>query len=128
MTDLQCPYCGSERIETEAALQSPKSDTHVGRWRIGCGYTMFIIVLLLGVVSLLFRSLWLDGALVIPGMWIAIAAFIFAGFLLIVTAYTARWDPMNRHICQKCGLSWLTEIEPEQGKTPPSLSNGGATG
>lgn len=114
MAELNCPYCGSDQIETEAALQSPKSNTSIGRWRIGCGYTMFGIVLVMGIVSLLFRQIWMAGALAIPGMWIALAAFFFAAFLLIATIFAARWDPMNRHICRACGLSWLTEIESDQ--------------
>ena len=77
MAELNCPYCGSDQIETEAALQSPKSNTSIGRWRIGCGYTMFGIVLVMGIVSLLFRQIWMAGALAIPGMWIALAAFFF---------------------------------------------------
>ena len=109
MAEPNCPYCGSDQIDTEAALQSPKSDTSVGRWRIGCGVAMFVVVLLMGIFSLLFRQIWMAGALAIPGIWIAVAAFFFAAFLLIITIYASRWDPMTRHICRSCGLSWLTE-------------------
>ena len=119
MAEEQCPYCGNDKFETETALQAPRSDAHIGRWRIGCGYTLFLVVALIGVVSLIARTLWLDGSLETPANWIALAAFAFAAFLLFGTVYLSGWYPMNRHTCQKCGLSWLTEIEVPQSGSPP---------
>ena len=112
MTVDRCPNCDSHNIETEPARRAAQSDMNVGQWRIGCGYTLFAVVALIGAASLVTRTLWLDESLVAPAMWIALAAFCFAAFVLFVTIYLSRWSPMYRHTCQTCGLSWLTEIDP----------------
>ena len=111
MTIDKCPNCDSHNIQTETVRKAAQSDMNVGEWRIGCGYTLFAVVVLTGAVSLLVRALWLDESLVAPAMRIALAAFCFAAFVLIVTIYLSRWSPMYRHTCQTCGLSWLTEID-----------------
>jgi hypothetical protein len=72
---------------------------------------MGALVLLIGAASLTIRALWLGGSFAMPANWIALAAFVFAGFVLLGTLYLSRWNSTIRQTCQSCGFTWISKID-----------------
>jgi uncharacterized membrane protein len=113
MSEVQCPYCGSDRVVTERRRRSPQSSSvknSVGQWRIGCGVTLTIIAVLFGAFSLLARSYWLGVDFDSAALQIALFAFIFAAIALAMTLFFSRWVPFERHTCRQCERVWVSEV------------------
>lgn len=107
----QCPHCGTDQIVDELRRQDPNSDTNVGTWRIGCGYTLVVLLALFGLASYMTSRLWLDPTLDESAMLITILALVFAGVVLAITIGFARWPTQRQYRCRECGYRWTPNSE-----------------
>ena len=111
MSQLLCPHCQSEEIDSEERLVASDKSTSVGRWRLKYGVASAFAAALFGLLCVLASWLWLEPPLDEPAVIIAVLAFIFAAFVLGTTLAFSRWSDVTQYKCRNCHLTWIDEGE-----------------
>lgn len=114
MSEERCPKCQSNKIIKESRLYKPSGQRTmtVGRWRIGCGATMFLVVLAVGIFAAYLAMTLSDATFSQLAMVFAALCLIFAANGLGMSIYFSRWKSTDRYTCQSCKHEWFPEGEP----------------
>lgn len=124
MSTSTCPKCNSTDIVSERRLYRPDDDRNVtvGQWRVGCGVTATVIVLIVGGVAAYLAMTLNDATFAQLALVLAVICGVFAANSLGMSIYLWQWSPVSRYRCEACQHEWADEhAAPEQTQEPNPL-------